>query len=270
MAKIPLWSETAPGFDPAYQQAPPTIEPFLVDQGAQGGIRPMRGAVIVCPGGGYNHLAAHETEPIARWLNSAGISAFVLRYRVLPYRHPLPWVDATRAVRMVRARAAEWNVKPDAIAVLGFSAGGHLSAWVSNRWDAGDPAAADPIERVSSRPDAAVLCYSVITFDGRYYHDGSVLSLLGDSPPAELRHELSLESLVTSQTPPAFLWHTANDEKVPVENCLVYSAALNRCGVPFELHVFPKGQHGLGLALDNPVAGVWTGLCAKWLKNQGF
>ena len=264
MSKIPLWPEGAPGFNPAFEQEQPTLEPFLVAGG------PARGAVLVCPGGGYNHLAAHEGEPIARWLNSIGLSAFVLRYRVAPYRHPIPWMDATRAMRTLRARAAEWNILPDKLAILGFSAGGHLSAWLSNEWDAGDPAAADPVERAGSRPDASVICYGVITFDGRYYHGGSVTSLLGDPPPADLRHALSLESRVTPQTSPAFLWHTATDDKVPVQNCLLYAHALSRNGVPVEVHIFPEGRHGLGLALDNPNIAAWKELCATWLRDRGW
>lgn len=261
--RINLWDST-PGFDPAFDQDPPSLEPFLLP-----GEQP-HGAVIVFPGGGYNHLADHEGEPVARWLNAEGIAAFVLRYRVAPYRHPNPWQDASRAVRLVRWRAAEWNLCPDRIGVLGFSAGGHLAAILSNRWDSGNPGAADPVERFGSRPDAAVLCYPVITFSERYHHGGSLRSLLGDPPPSELVESLSAERGVTAQTPPAFLWHTADDDRVPVENSLLYAAALRRCSVPFELHIFPNGRHGLGLAFDEPVAGQWRSLCARWLKEAGF
>lgn len=263
MAKIPLWENT-PGFDPAFGQDEPSIEPFILDDGQE------HGAVIVFPGGGYNHLAAHEAEPIAQWLNAAGFSAFVLRYRVAPYQHSLPWQDASRAIRTVRARAAEWKVQPDKIGVLGFSAGGHLAATVSTHYDAGDSAASDPIERASSRPDAAVLCYAVTTFDERYYHGGSRNCLFGENPDPNLLLAFSAENQATPQTPPTFLWHTATDASVPVEHSLIYATALHACAVPIEMHIFPEGRHGLGLAVDDPVISAWTGLCAKWLENQGF
>lgn len=262
MTRLNLWEHT-PGFDLSFGQDPPSLEPFLLPG-------EPRGAVIVFPGGGYNHLAEHEGEPIARWLNAEGLAAFVLRYRVSPYKHPAPWQDASRAVRLVRSRATEWGVRPDKIGVLGFSAGGHLAATLSTRWDQGDPTDPDPVERHSSRPDAAVLCYAVVTFFERYYHGGSVRTLLGDPPPQELADSLSAELGVTVKTPPAFLWHTADDDRVPVENSLLYAAALRRCAVPFELHIFPHGRHGLGLAAADPVVGQWTALCAGWLRSAGF
>lgn len=263
MRRIELWQNT-PGFEPAHGQEAPGLNLFLLEDGQP------HGMVIVFPGGGYNQLAAHEREPIAQWLNEAGFSACVLNYRVAPYRHPAPWQDATRAVRTVRAHAAEWNVKADKIGVLGFSAGGHLAATLSTRYDPGDPAAADPVERVSSRPDAAVLCYAVVSFTQSFSHAGSGQSLLGDNPAPGLKESLSAETRVTPETPPCFLWHTAEDDNVPVENCLVFSEALHRCGVPFELHVFPHGRHGKGLANDDPVVGQWKGLCSGWLKEMGF
>lgn len=263
MTQIDLW-QTPPGFEPAFGQAVPALEAFLIDDGQP------HGAVIVLPGGGYNHLAAHEGVPIARWLNAAGISAFVLNYRVAPYRHPMPLLDASRAVRTVRARAAAWNVRPDQIGVLGFSAGGHLAATLATRYSEGDPASEDPIERVSSRPDAAVLCYAVISFTRPFAHAGSGQALVGDAAPAGLKEDLSAESRVSPATPPCFLWHTADDEKVPVENALLFASSLRQHGVPFEMHVFPHGRHGLGLALDDPGVGQWAGLCANWLKSLGF
>lgn len=263
MSRMLLW-ENAPGFDPAFGQDAPGLELFLLEDG-----RP-HGMVIVLPGGGYNHLAAHERAPIAEWLHAAGFSACVLNYRVAPYRHPTPWQDASRAVRLVRAHAAEWNVLPDKVGVLGFSAGGHLAATLSTRWDHGDAAAADPVERYSSRPDAAVLCYAVVTFTQPFSHAGSGQSLLGPAAPEALRKALSAENNVTAQTPPCFMWHTAEDEKVPVENCFVYGTALRQQGVPFEMHVFPRGHHGLGLATADPVVGQWRELCAGWLRQQGF
>jgi acetyl esterase/lipase len=263
MSRIELWQQ-APGFDPAIGQEAPGLNLFLLDDGKS------HGMVIVFPGGGYNHLAAHEREPIAEWLNQAGFSACVLNYRVAPYRHPIPWTDAARAIRTVRTHAAEWNILPDHIGVLGFSAGGHLAAHVSTEFDGGDPTASDPVERVSSRPDAAVLCYAVVTFTQPFSHAGSGSSLVGDNPAPGLKESLSMENKVSAHTPPCFLWATAEDDKVPIENSLVFGAALHRCGVPFELHVFPHGKHGKGLAKDDPVVGQWKGLCATWLKELGF
>ncbi len=263
MRRIELWEKT-PGFDPAFGQEAPGLNLFLLDDGQPHGL------VIVFPGGGYTNLAAHEREPVAEWLNAAGFSACVLNYRVAPYRHPAPFQDATRAVRTVRAHAAEWGVKADKIGVLGFSAGGHLAATLSTRFDAGDPTASDPVERVSSRPDAAVLCYAVVTFTRSFSHAGSGQNLVGENPPPGLKELLSAETRVTAATPPCFLWHTADDASVPVQNCLTFAEALKTKEVPFELHVFPHGRHGLGLANDDPIVGQWKGLCATWLKGLGF
>jgi acetyl esterase/lipase len=225
--------------------------------------------MIVCPGGGYHWLAPHEGEPVARWLNGLGIAAFVLEYRHAPQRHPAPLHDTQRAIRLVRHHAAEWNVAPDRVGILGFSAGGHLATTAGTHHDAGDPHAADPVERLSCRPDLLVLCYPVITFlPGG--HSGSMANLLGDDPPEELRRSLSAELHVTPETPPAFLWHTAEDASVPVQDSLLFASALHRAGVPFALHVFPRGRHGLGLAPDDLAVGQWTALCARWLAEQGF
>ena len=263
MRRIDLW-EKAPGFDPAIGQEAPGLNLFLVDDGQQHGL------VVVFPGGGYNMLAPHEGVPIAEWLNAAGFSACVLNYRVAPYRHPIPIQDAARAVRTVRAHAAEWGVKADKIGVLGFSAGGHLAATLATQFDAGDLAAADLVERISSRPDAAVLCYAVISTTRPFAHAGSGQNLLGENPPPGLKESLSAENRVTADTPPCFLWHTADDAGVPVQNSLVFADALHHSNVPFELHVFPNGRHGLGLANDDPIVSQWQGLCATWLKNLGF
>ncbi|UJF34437.1 alpha/beta hydrolase [Paenibacillus hexagrammi] len=229
----------------------------------------IRSAIIVCPGGGYVRRAPHEGEPVALWLNSLGISAFVLHYRVAPNRHPLPLQDAQRAIRTVRHYAKEWSIDPNRLGILGFSAGGHLTSTAATHFDDGNPQADDPVETYSSRPDLQVLCYPVITF-GEHTHAGSKLSLLGESPDEEWVRQLSNETRVTPDSPPAFLWHTADDAAVPVENSLQYAAALSRQQVPFELHVFPSGVHGLGLAESHPEAKAWTDLCAVWLTKQGF
>jgi acetyl esterase/lipase len=225
--------------------------------------------VIVCPGGGYCGKADYEGAPVARWLNSVGLSAFVLDYRVVPYKHPYPLLDAQRAIRVVRCHALEWGIKPDKIGILGFSAGGHLSATAGTHFDFGSPDAADLVDQESCRPDALVLCYPVVSF-GEFRHDGSMVALLGENPPDALRFSLSNETQVTNLTPPAFIWHTANDEGVPVENSLLFAGALSKHQVPFELHVFPDGAHGLALGEGHPAVSAWTGLCATWLHGLGF
>ena len=264
LVPIDLWSEATPGL--AAGDRPPHLEPYLLS-GARGG---SRAAIVVLPGGGYGGRAPHEGEPIARWLNSLGIASFVLHYRVAPYRHPYPLLDAQRAVRLVRHKAGEWGIDPHRIGVLGFSAGGHLAATLSTHFDAGDPNATDPVERQSCRPDLAILCYPVITFAAPYTHQGSVNNLLGPEPDPDLVQSLSLETRVTAETPPVFLWHTADDAAVPVENSLLFASALSRHKVPFALHIFPHGRHGLGLAEGDPEVGQWTNECAAWLAGRGF
>jgi len=258
-----LWPDGAPGAKGDTLEDKPRITPYLVP-----GDGPSA-CVVVCPGGGYGGRAAHEGEPVARWLNTLGISAGVLDYRVKPYQHPIPLGDAQRAIRFVRAKATEWRIDPKRVGILGFSAGGHLAASASTIFDAGNPDATDPIDRPSCRPDATVLCYPVITF-GEFRHHGSMVNLLGKDPDPKLRESLSLETRVTPRTPPTFLWHTSDDPGVPVENSLLYAMALRKNKVPFALHVFPHGPHGIGLAANVPEARQWPALCAEWLKGLGF
>lgn len=223
------------------------------------------GAIIICPGGGYAGLAAHEGEPVARWANSLGYAAFVLYYSLC--HHPAPLEDAQWAIRLVRSEAEQFNIQPQQIAILGFSAGGHLAATSGIFHLPADPASRDPLARVSSRPDAMILCYPVISF-GPYGHRGSMVNLLGENPPAELVEKLSLENSVNEKTPPAFIWHTADDEGVPVENSLFLAKALRKHKIPFSLHIYPHGRHGLGLG-EGTVAS-WTELCGRWLADLGF
>ena len=270
-----LWSDTQPGGENG--EGLPRLTPFL----AEGPREERRAAIVVCPGGGYGARAAHEGEPVARWLNSIGLYAFLLDYRVAPQTpaggtlHPLPLLDAQRALRTVRHRAAEWGVDVGKVGILGFSAGGHLAATASTQWDRGDETSTDPVERESCRPDAAVLCYAVLSFV-EYAHHGSMRNLLGESATLAQRRALSAELRVTAETPPTFLWHTAEDTGVPPENSLNYAAALARHGVPFALHVFPHGAHGLGLAdgkvkpLTDTQVGAWPQLCAAWLSGLGW
>lgn len=258
-----LWPDGAPGALGAGDEDRLRITPFPVKSDKPAG------AVVVLPGGGYCMRAAHEGEPVARWLNTLGIASFVVDYRVSPYRHPVPLGDAQRALRWVRANARQYNVDPQRIGILGFSAGGHLAGSAGTIFDDGKSDAADPVERESCRPDCLILCYAVLTF-GEHRHHGSMTNLLGGEWNEDLRQYLSLENRVTDRTPPTFLWHTADDNAVPVMNSLLFAEALGRCKVPFALHVFPHGTHGVGLAQDNPTLSAWTGLCARWLANSGF
>lgn len=228
-------------------------------------------AVVVCPGGGYAHLAVEkEGVTTAKWLNSLGVSAFVLRYRLAPYRHPIPLGDAQRAIRTVRARAGEWQIDSQRIGIIGFSAGGHLASTTATHFDKGSADAADAVDRLSSRPDFAILCYPVITFTKPYLHAGSMRNLLGSDPDPKLIELLSNEKQITRETPPTFLFHTGADKGVPVQNSLMFYSACLAASVPAELHVFERGPHGVGLAASDPALSAWPGLCANWLRVHGF
>jgi acetyl esterase/lipase len=266
---FPLWPNGAPGALGSQEKDVPTLHPFFANPAKATGA-----GMVVCPGGGYGGLAPHEGAHYAMWLNELGISAFVLKYRLGSggYRHPVMLNDAARAVRYVRSKAAEWKLDPKKVGIIGSSAGGHLASTLLTHFDAGDLSAADPVDRQSSRPDLGILCYPVITM-GEKTHAGSKRNLLGDNPSPELVRLLSNELQVTKDTPPTFLFHTAEDQAVPVENSLLFAAALAKHGVPFALHVYPKGRHGIGLGSgqwDPASRHPWTTQCALWLKEQGF
>ena len=261
--EIKLWPGHPPGFREDVKDRAPCLVPFLLPGDK------VRGCVIVCPGGGYWGRADHEGNPVAEWINSLGMHALVLHYRVQPHRHPIPLQDAQRAIQLVRSKATGWNIDPARIGILGFSAGGHLAGSAAVHALPGDPVSADPVERVSSRPDFAILCYAVIT-TGKFAHTGSFENLLGPHPEPELLKYHSLELAATPATPPMFLWHTAEDQGVPVENSRLLAAALERAGVAHELRVYPKGKHGLGLAREIPGTCEWTDRCADWLGRMGF
>ena len=255
--RIALWAETekTSGSGSAYGtfvSCDPAVTYYPASQG-QG-----RGTVIVCPGGGYQMKAEHEGEPVAIWLNSFQINAYVLDYRVSPDLHPAPLMDARRAIRLARQRAAGLQTRPDKIGILGFSAGGHLAASAATMWDQKD-----------SRPDAAILCYPVISF-GKTAHVGSRMNLLGETASPALIDDMSLENRVDRQTPPAFIWHTADDEAVSVENSLLFASALATKSIRFSCHIFPSGRHGLGLANDNPQIKLWQKLCQGFLTDLEF
>lgn len=265
---LPLWPDGAPGALGKSTNDFPTLTPFLPAAGTATGA-----AIVICPGGGYGGLANHEGADYALYLNQHGITAFVLKYRLGShgYRHPRMLEDAQRAIRTVRARATEWNLDPRRIGIMGSSAGGHLASTALTHFDAGRPDATDPIERQSSRPDLGILCYPVITM-GTNTHQGSKNNLLGKDPAPELVALLSSESQVTATTPPCFVWHTAEDKAVKVENSLEFAAALQKHGVPFDLHVYQKGRHGIGLADKPPFTNAhpWARDLVFWLKEQGF
>lgn len=231
-------------------------------------------AVVVCPGGGYGGLAYDwEGTDIAGWLNGRGIAAIVLKYRLpadgdAAHRKWLgPLLDAQRAIRLTRARAAEWGVDPAKVGILGFSAGGHLASTAGTHFDTGDATAADPVERFGSRPDFMVLIYPVITMR-EWTHGGSRQNLLGDNPPDELVRRYSNELQVTAETPPTFLLHSGDDEAVPVKNSLEFYAALLAHRVPAELHLYPHGGHGYSLALGQGRLQDWPQVCARWLAER--
>lgn len=262
---VPLWVEGAPAATGRGEEHTPTLTAYWPAPGTGNGA-----AVVICPGGGYGNLAMdHEGTQIAAWLNANGIAAFILRYRHAPaYQHPVPLMDARRAVRTVRSHAAAWGVDEKRIGMIGFSAGGHLTATAGTQFEPGHPEAPDPIERVSSRPDFLILGYPVITMGDAYTHAGSRKNLLGDHPDEALVEALSAEKRVTADTPPTFLVHTTEDQAVPVQNSLLFYAALVKQGVPAELHVFEKGRHGLGLAQDDPAMSAWPGQCITWLRVE--
>jgi len=262
-----LWPNGAPGAVGNEDIDKPSLTPYVVKQGPATGT-----AVVVCPGGGYVHLAMdHEGDQVARWLNSLGVSAFVLKYRLGPkYHHPIELGDAQRAIRTVRAKAAEYRVMPDRIGIMGFSAGGHLASTAGTHFDAGDAGAADPIDRLSSRPDFLILGYPVISFTTPYTHKGSLQNLLGDHPDPKLVENLSNELQVTAQTPPTFLFHTTTDATVPVENSVLFYMALRKAGVPAELHIYERGPHGVGLAPLDETLSSWPARLANWLRVHGW
>lgn len=260
---ILLWPDGAPlakGSEPADR---PTITPYLLEKSG----RPAP-CMLICPGGGYQSVSASEGEPIAAWLNGLGIAAVVLKYRVAPYRHPCPLMDVTRAMRHIRHHAAEWNIDPERIGVIGFSSGGHVASTIGTHYDLGNPEAEDPIERHSSRPDLMVLCYPRITMI--HYPHPYHANLLGEDPTEELKAYLSNERHVTEETPPVFMWITGDDRNVHTGHLLLFASALTEHKVPYEMYVFESGGHGLGLARSHPTVGHWPELCGIWMKKHGF
>jgi acetyl esterase/lipase len=262
----PLWAKAAPGALGDKDADVPTLTPFLPTADKASGA-----AVVICPGGGYGGLAiSYEGMDVGSWMAKRGVAGFVLKYRVAPYKHPIPLQDAQRALRTVRARAKEWGVDPARVGTLGFSAGGHLASTVATHFDDGKPDAADPIDKMSCRPDFAVLCYPVITLKPPYAHMGSRYNLLGKDADEKLVESLCNDQQVTDKTPPTFLFHTADDNAVPVENSLLFFEALHKAKVPAELHVYEHGRHGVGLAPNEPALSSWPDLLETWMKTHGL
>ena len=259
--QIKLWEQNIPFF---YHEAetPNYMTTYLVDTD-----KPLP-CIVIYPGGGYSKRAPHEGGPIAEYFNSRGFHAVVVEYRVAPNRDPAPLVDAQRAIKLVRYHAKEWKIDPDRVVTLGFSAGGHLcaSTLVCEEVDTGN-CVADAISAMPYRPNGGILCYPVISVDCNYGHVGSGKNLLGNRYDVEVQ-SYNLSTKVTADTPKAFLWHTSDDASVNVKNSLIFAEHLRDAGVPFELHVFPHGKHGLGLAPDHPDVCQWASLAADWVERN--
>jgi acetyl esterase/lipase len=263
----PLWEKGAPGSLGSSPTDTPSVIVYLPETTKANGT-----AIVICPGGGYGGLAMdHEGHQIARWVNSLGIAGIILQYRLGPkYHHPIPMQDAQRAIRYTRAHAKEWHVDPQRVGVLGFSAGGHLASTAGTHFDAGNSDTADAIDHLSCRPDFMILLYPVITLKGPYAHNGSRVNLLGKDANAKLVESLCNETQVTKQTPPTFLVHTTEDRGVPPENSVLFYLALRKANVPAELHVYEKGQHGLGLGPASLPYASWTKLCVSWMRSRNL
>ena len=265
---VPLWPDSAPGALGHSTNDIPTLTPYLPDAANATGA-----ALVICPGGAYQHLSPHEGNDYALWLNQHGVTCFVLKYRLGShgYRHPAMLNDGARAVRWVRAHADNYQIDPHRVGIIGSSAGGHLASTLMTHFNLGDANSPDPVERQSSRPDIGILCYPVITM-GEYAHQPSKSFLLGTNPPPALVKLLSNELQVTTNTPPCFLWTTFEDKTVPMENTLLFAEALRKNHVPFDLHVYQKGGHGMGLKDKPPFAHPhpWAADCLFWLKQQGW
>src|SRR5688572_7576704 len=271
LGPIRLWEGDAPGALGQRPQDIPTLTPYPAASDKKTGA-----SMLVLPGGGYGNLAEHEGKGYAEWFAANGIQAYVLKYRLGSngYRHPVMLNDAARALRIVRALAKRDGLDPARVGVIGSSAGGHLASTLATHFDsskAGGPKldANDAYDRESSRPDLAILCYPVISL-GEFAHAGSRKNLLGDSPSPDLIKSLSNELQATKETPPTFLWHTVEDKAVPVENSLLFASALRRAKVPFSLHVYELGAHGLGLGRPGREAPPWADQLLYWFKERKF
>lgn len=258
-----LWQGPAPMAQGTANDDIPTLTPYLPAQ------NPTRTAVIVAPGGGYGHLSEKEAD-VAKWLAAQGVAAFVLKYRLGPkYHNPVELGDAQRAIRLVRADAAKYGVAANHVGMMGFSAGGHLTASAGTIFDAGRAGSDDRVERESSRPDFLILAYPVISMQDPYGHTGSRKNLLGEHPTAEAERAMSLETRVTDRTPPAFLYATTDDPVVPVMNSVLFYEALVAHKVKAEMHLYQHGPHGTALAQSFPDLKSWPDLLLVWMRALG-
>lgn len=233
--------------------------------------KPNGTAIIYAPGGGYIRVAGGVNGgEVAKWLNGLGVTVFMLKYRNVEYGHPAPLRDALRAVRLVRSRAAEFGVLPHRVGMLGGSAGGHLTASAGTLFDAPEGRTGAELDKVSGRPDFLVLIFPVITMQPPFGHGTSVDSLLGKNPTAELRHHLSVDEQVTKETPPTFLVHSTADTTVPVENSLLFFAAMRRAKAPIEMHLYPLGPHGSGMDPKLGPTSEWPKHCDSWMRFNGW
>ena len=268
-AKVRLWPDGAPGAKGQEDKDQPFVYVWPAAKEKANGA-----AFVVCPGGGYGGLAAdHEGTQVAKWFNGLGVSAFVLHYRLGThgYHYPIQLMDVQRAIRHVRANAAQYGIDPQRIGIIGFSAGGHLSSMAATLFDE-KPAGMtqDSVDQVSARPDVAAPTYPVISMIAASSHKGSRKNLLGPNDSDDLARQVSTELRVTPQTPPTFLFQTDEDTVVPAENAVSFYLACRKNGVPAELHCYRPGPHGVGLFLGDPVIGTWSGHLRDWLRNQGF
>ena len=271
---IPLWEGKAPHAVGDTATDKPSLKVFRAE-------KPNGTAVVVCPGGGYGFLADdHEGKQVAEWLNTLGVTAFVLKYRIVTKDrpgplHPAPLADAQRAIRLVRSKAKDYGIDPKRIGIMGFSAGGHLASSAATHFDA-ELKEGDPIDLVSCRPDFAILAYPVITFDDDVTHRGSRNNLIGGKPDAKLVEYYSNEKQVTKDTPPVFIFHTSEDKAVQPENATRFYIACKKAGVPVEMHIYEKGKHGVGLGRDPKWTGgeksvaTWPDRLADWMKARGL
>lgn len=265
-----LWPDGAPGARGNDDGDKPSLTLYLPAKDKANGA-----AVVICPGGGYGHLAMdHEGHQIAQWLNSLGVAGFILKYRHsrsgAGYGHPAPLQDAQRAIRMVRRRAEQWNVDSSRIGIIGFSAGGHLASSAGTHFNTRYGEARDAIDELSCRPDFMILGYPVISFTEWYTHKGSRKNLLGEKLDPQLVEHFSNEKQVTPETPPTFLVHADDDRGVPVENSISFYLALRKAKVPAEMHIYEKGGHGFGPGTGKGACSSWMTRCADWMKGRGL
>jgi acetyl esterase/lipase len=266
---VPLWKGPAPQSNGGSPKDIPTLTVFLPEKSDS-----PTPAILICPGGGYGGLAFDpEGTHEARWFQSRGVAGLVLKYR-LPsdgYRHPVPLLDAQRAMRLIRSHAADWKIDPAKVGVMGFSAGGHLASTLETHFDAGNSQASDPVDALSCRPDFAVLVYPVISMKEGITHQGSKDNLLGPNPDPALVENLSNETQVTAKTPPTLLVHAQDDGVVPIQNSRLMYAALQKAGVPSAFQEYPRGGHGFGFGRNpDPSPAGWLDKVGGWLKSQGF